>query len=126
MVQSASVSMEQRAADSGDDSMTCKEFEKMIPAFLGKKLDFASLKSFMKHMEACDECREELKIQFLVTEGMQRLEEGDAFDMQNELEARLEEARSRMRFHSVFLYLGAGLETLAAVVLAGIILWLVI
>ncbi len=105
--------------------MTCKEFEKMIPAFIDRKQDFLDLKKFIGHMDTCSECREELVIQFLVTEGMQRLEEGDAFDLQNELESRLEEARSRMKFHSVFLYLGAGLETLAVVLIAGAVLWLI-
>ena len=31
-------------------------------------------------MQECPGCKEELVIQFLVTEGMQRLEDGDAFD----------------------------------------------
>ncbi len=106
--------------------MTCKEFEKMIPDFIGRKLDFHALKQFMGHMETCSDCHEELVIQFLVEEGMQRLEVGDVFDLQNELDIRLEEARRHMKFHSVFLYLGAGLETLAAVLIAGIVLWLIL
>ena len=35
-------------------------------------------------MQECPGCKEELVIQFLVTEGMQRLEDGDAFDLQRE------------------------------------------
>lgn len=106
--------------------MTCKEFEKMIPDFLERKLDFLTLKAFSEHMEACEACHEELTIQFLVTEGMQRLEEGDAFDMQAELEERLEEARSHMKFHSTFLYVGAAIETLAIALIAVFIIWMLL
>lgn len=106
--------------------MTCKEFEKLIPDFLDRKLDFLTLKEFSEHMETCKECYEELVIQFLVTEGMQHLEEGDAFDMQAELDERLEEARSRMKFHSTFLYIGAAFETIVIALIAAFIIWLLL
>ena len=67
-------------------SMNCKEFEKNIPEFIAGKLDFLTLQEFGEHMQECPGCKEELVIQFLVTEGMQRLEDGDAFDLQRELE----------------------------------------
>ncbi len=104
--------------------MTCKEFEKIIPDFLNRKLDFLTLKKFSEHMESCEECREELTIQFLVTEGMQRLEEGDAFDMQAELDGRLEEAERYTKFHSTFLYVGAALEILALGLIVAFIIWI--
>lgn len=106
--------------------MTCKEFEKLIPAFLEERMDFLTLKNFNAHMSECSECYEELEIQFLVTKGMQRLEDGDAFDLQNELEEKLEDARNRIKFHSLFLYLGAGLETIAIAVIIGFAIWMLI
>jgi len=93
--------------------MDCKEFEKLIPDFLGRKLDFLTMERFAKHMEECPGCSEELEIQFLVAEGMLRLEEGDAFDLQTELETQLEEARRKVKFHNGFLKLGIFLEILA-------------
>lgn len=106
--------------------MTCKEFERKIPDFIGGKLDFLTLRQFGEHMEQCPECREELEIQFLVTEGMQRLEEGDSFDLQGELSSRLEEARGRVKFHSAFLYIGAVLELLVIAALIGVIVWVLV
>lgn len=106
--------------------MTCKEFEKLIPAFLERKLDFLTLRQFVGHMETCADCHEELVIQFLVTEGMQRLEEGDAFDLQSELEERMEEAKSRVKFHSLFLYVGAGLKTLVIALIVGYLVWMLL
>ena len=49
--------------------MTCKETEKMIPLFLKDELETEELREFMEHIESCEDCKEELTIQFLVTEG---------------------------------------------------------
>ena len=106
--------------------MDCKEFEKLIPFFINRKMDFRVLKRFDEHMEQCPDCKEELVIQFLVTEGMQRLEEGDAFDLQSELEEQLTEARRRVRFHYRFLKIGEILEILLVILIAVTIVWILI
>ncbi len=106
--------------------MDCKEFEKRIPDFIGRKLDYPALKRFSEHMEQCANCKEELVIQFLVAEGIQRLEDGNAFDLQSELEQRLTEARRRLQFHGRLLHFGVALEILAAAMLIGIVLWVLL
>ena len=109
-----------------NESMECKEFEKLIPGFITKKLDYPTLKRFYEHVQQCGECREELDIQFLVQEGMQRLEEGNAFYLQAELGQRMEEAGKSIRFHSAFLYLGILMEIVAVGLLAGIVIWILL
>ena len=104
--------------------MDCKDFEKMIPAFLNKELDFITLKQFQEHREKCRLCREELEIQFLVAEGIQHLEEGDSFDMQKELTHQLQEADRKVRFHTRFINGGERLELLVCVLLAALIIWI--
>ncbi len=106
--------------------MDCKEFEKGISGFIARKLDYPTLKGFNEHMEKCENCREELMIQFFVTEGIQRLEDGGTFDLQAELDQRLNEARHKLRFNSRILRVGIALEILAAVMLAGIVIWAVV
>ncbi|MCM1091309.1 MAG: zf-HC2 domain-containing protein [Butyrivibrio sp.] len=106
--------------------MTCKEFEKLIPDFLERRMNYLTLKKFIEHMETCEECHEELKIQFLVTGVVQHLEEGDAFDLQSELEQRLEDARKKVKLRTVFLYLSAGLETLAIALIVSFVIWALI
>ena len=96
--------------------MDCKEFERLIPDFIGNKLDYPSLKRFNRHMEHCTECQE----------GIQRLEDGGAFDLQKELDQRLDEARRRLRLHDGFMRMGAVLEIIAVCLLAGIILWILL
>ena len=108
------------------ENMDCKEFEKLIPDYLAKKLDYPTLKRFYQHMENCRNCREELDIQFLVSEGMHRLEEGNAFDLQTELEQRLEETKKSMRIHSVFLHLGIVMEIVALGMIAAIVVWILL
>ena len=95
--------------------MTCKETEKLIPAFLQDELDTEELREFMEHIEECGECREELTIQFLVTEGMARLEEGNVFDLQNELRYCMEEAGRVLKRRESMQWLLYGLEGLVAV-----------
>ena len=51
----------------------------------------------MEHIENCDECKEELSIQFLVSEGMSRLENGNVFDLKSELDDKMNVAGQRLQ-----------------------------
>lgn len=77
--------------------MTCKEVEKWIPLFLKDDLDTDDLREFVEHIDKCEECSEELSIQFLVQEGMARLEAGNVFDLQNELKHRMDVAQHTLK-----------------------------
>jgi len=108
------------------DNMDCKECERLIPDFITQKLDYPTLKCFSEHIDKCADCKEELVIQFLVAEGIQRLEDGNAFDLQAELDARLEDTKRKIRFHNSFLYLGFAMEIAAVCLLAGIMIWVLL
>lgn len=108
------------------ENMDCKEFEKRIPEFIARKMDYPTLKNFNAHMGKCADCKEELEIQFLVTEGMQRLEDGNAFDLQSELGERMAETEHKIKFHNGFLYLGFTLEAIAVCLLLGIVIWILL
>lgn len=99
--------------------MNCKEFEKKIPDFIANRLEYKELKAFISHVEECEECKEELTIQFLVAEGMVRLVEGDAFDLKKELDIRMEKVSKGIRRHNAMIYMGVtcGLLALGAVAL---------
>ncbi len=77
--------------------MTCKEAEKMIPLFLEDDLDTDDLREFMEHIDQCEECKEELSIQFLVSEGLLRLEAGNVFDLKSELKFWMEASENALR-----------------------------
>lgn len=99
--------------------MDCKEAEKNIPSFLQDELGGVDLEEFMEHVENCPECEEELTIQLLVTEGLERLETGNNFNLQDALLMKLEGAEHRIRVHRALLYT---LFCLEAAVAAAIII----
>ncbi len=74
----------------------------MIPSFIGDEISYEELERFMKHIEECESCREELSIQFLVEVGLNSLEAGDTFDLQQELNIALEEAEKRVQVYRFF------------------------
>lgn len=107
--------------------MTCKETEKLIPPFLQDDLDTEDLREFMEHIDQCDDCREELTIQFLVTEGMVRLEAGNVFDLQSELKYRMDEAEHMLKVRESmqwFLYALEGLVGVAVITLIALLIFL--
>ena len=100
--------------------MTCKDAEKMIPLFLEDGLDTDDLRKFMEHVDKCEGCKEELTSQFLVSEGMARLESGNVFDLQNELKYCMEEAGHTLKLRESMhwlLYAIQGLIVIAAITL---------
>lgn len=102
--------------------MDCKEFERLISDFINKKMDYAMTKRFVCHLKNCPNCKEELNIQFLVDEGLVRLEEGSAFDLQKEMRDLLVEAKRKVRFHERFLFWGKFGEVIVIVgVLAAVV-----
>ena len=104
--------------------MTCKEIEKIIPSFLNDDLDTDDLREFMDHIVNCEECMEELSIQFLVLEGMARLDSGNVFDLQNELKHRMEEAQHILKLREGLqwiLYAMEGLVLVEAITLVALL-----
>lgn len=105
--------------------MNCKETEKMIPVFLRDDLDNRALERFIDHIKGCPECTEELSIQFLVSEGLERLETGNNFNLQNALEGRIRAAEHEIKVHKGLKYTLICLETAVAVaiVIAAVIVF---
>lgn len=104
--------------------MTCKDAEKMIPLFLEDDLETDDLRKFMEHIDQCEECKEELTIQFLVSEGMARLESGNVFDLQNELRYCIEDAGHALKLRESMywlLYVIQGLIVIAVITLIALL-----
>lgn len=77
--------------------MDCKEFMHVIPNFLNREMDYSQLKEFCLHANQCENCKEELTIQFLVSEGISHLEAGDAFDLNKELSNRMTNSNQALK-----------------------------
>lgn len=103
--------------------MNCKEAEKKIPSFLNDELDGYDLAEFVEHIEECPECKEELSIQFLVAEGLEQLEQGNNFNLQEALVETLDNADDRIRVNRILRHILFWLElaVAAAIVVAVVI-----
>ena len=77
--------------------MDCKETQHCIHSFLKDELDDGTAQKFVEHIRSCNDCMEELTIEYLLSEGMSRLENADDIDVQKELEDRLNRQMARVR-----------------------------
>ena len=99
--------------------MDCKQAEKLIPDFIKGEMDTRTAKQFLEHVDKCPSCKEELSIQFLVTVGMERLEDGEAFNLNDELSARLQTAEIHIKIRQM---LQRGLYYFEAIAILTVIL----
>ena len=77
--------------------LNCKQTEKLINQFIGNNMENQIKWQFLDHVESCPSCKEELSIQFLVTKGMERLENGDTFDLNRELRTKINTERHHLQ-----------------------------
>ncbi len=93
--------------------MNCKETQRCIRPFLKDELDGHTAQNFVKHVQTCSECMEELTIEYLLLEGISRLENAEDFDLQSELDERLEYVMYRKK---IYKQIKAGLFLVASLV----------
>jgi hypothetical protein len=77
--------------------MDCKETQRNIPLFLKDELDMDLAYEFVKHVRACNECMDELNIEYLLFEGINMLENAETIDVAKELENKLNRVVNRVR-----------------------------
>lgn len=71
----------------------CTMYKEWMVPFLNKELKEKRTIRLLKHLDTCNECREELKIQYLVREGLSRLESGRNFDLNKDFKMMLTSER---------------------------------
>lgn len=81
--------------------MDCRDFQSLIPLFLESKINKKQIHGFFEHMDCCEECKEELRIQYLISEGMVRLEAGKGFDLNKELDNKIEETKKAIKSRAI-------------------------
>ena len=54
--------------------MTCREAERLVMPYINGELTDAELAEFLKHIDTCEDCREELEIYFTVDVGIRHLQ----------------------------------------------------
>lgn len=85
------------------EKLQCADYEKQIKAFINKELDYKDTLGFVEHISSCEQCKEEFSIEFLVVNGLKKLDSAEAFDLQRELdelvESSVEWANDRKRIY---------------------------
>lgn len=82
--------------------MNCYECKKKIKDFLDDSLNSKNTIEFVNHVRSCKECMEELSIEYLVSEGLKRLDTATSFNLDNELSDKLNEALAKAKFNRYF------------------------
>jgi hypothetical protein len=78
----------------------CKDIIRLIPRYQAEALSTKELKAFLAHIDRCEECQEELAIHYLINEGIIRLEDGDAFDLPQIMDAHKARATAQLKRRS--------------------------
>lgn len=79
------------------ETTDCRSYRKNYGPFLNGKLEGRDRRLLLKHVEECAKCREELRIQYLLQEGMFRLEHGGTFDINSDFERMLVEMQKESK-----------------------------
>lgn len=98
--------------------MDCRKAQKQYIEFINDKLDIWDLAKFLKHMENCEDCREEYDIYYMMIEGMRFLE--------NEQKEKMPDSLQKLQYAKEYLikYRIYKIEkwVIFALVLAGVVL----
>lgn len=78
--------------------MDCRGYRPYMWPYLRNELGEKKISDLIDHVDSCQECRNELKMQFLISEGFRRLEEGSSnYNLLNDFDVRLDESRMRCK-----------------------------
>jgi hypothetical protein len=95
--------------------MDCKTARAQIKDYVEGRLELGSIRSFLNHVNNCEDCMFELQTGYLVYEGIKRMDRGDYFDFEKGFEARMKKSRnfvvlaSRAKFGLILLVFLASL-----------------
>ena len=90
---------------SKNNELKCKDYEKMINEYIGDLLNEDEVIDFLSHIESCPSCKEELTIQFMVTQGLNKLEENGTFDLNKELSEKINSSKRAIKLRNMIICL---------------------
>jgi hypothetical protein len=105
--------------------INCRDFNKQIPLYQEEALSTKELKAFIAHISGCAECQEELAIRYLINDGLMRLEDGEAYDLQQIMDTHKVRAMNQLKKRRTLQRLVYGFQALLVIALI-IVLYLTI
>ena len=82
--------------------MDCQETCNNIPLFIEDKLTGDELSTFLLHVKSCKSCYEEMETGYLLREALSRLEQGESFNIHEELLKKLRIYEKLSGLHNAF------------------------
>ncbi|MCR5108441.1 MAG: zf-HC2 domain-containing protein [Lachnospiraceae bacterium] len=80
----------------------CKHMDRYIPLFLEDKLTGDELELFLRHIDSCSYCYDEMETSYLVKEAIIRLDEEEgSYDLYSELNKKIEAMRKCCYVHEI-------------------------
>lgn len=78
--------------------MNCLTAQSLIIKYVNDELSGIELESFLNHIDECDDCFEELKIYYILSKGMQQLDDDMVinYNFHQQFEESLDEARHQI------------------------------
>ena len=98
--------------------MKCQEAEQLIQNFINDDLTGEPLANFVRHIDSCHSCYEEMETSYLLKEALSRLENGETFDLHGELTNKLTSMRECLDVHRILTIVRRTISILAAIALA--------
>ncbi|MCR4923669.1 MAG: zf-HC2 domain-containing protein [Lachnospiraceae bacterium] len=106
--------------------MNCSEMDKYIPLFIDDKLAGDELGEFLKHIDECSSCLEEMETSFLVKEAIVRLENGGSFDLYSELVDKIKVMKQCYSMHVTVDMIRRSILVLASLSILSLLVWMAI
>lgn len=76
--------------------MDCKGYRSLMWPYLKDEIDDKTIDKLLTHVDECKACKEELKMLFMVSEGVRRLENDNAgYNLMDDFESRLNASKNR-------------------------------
>lgn len=104
----------------------CKKIEKRIPLYLSDKLSVYETLAFLNHIKECPSCKEELTIQYMVSEGLNKAEEENNYDLYKGLDLKINESYKKIKNHDLTYLLVSFLTCMAVCLFVAAILLIVL
>ena len=82
--------------------MNCLEAQGLVMKYINNELSGPQLENFLKHIDRCPDCREDLEIYYILTTGMNQLDNDyvDTYNFYEAFEKQLDRSRKNLDISS--------------------------
>lgn len=108
--------------------MDCRTAESMVNRYINRTLTGKELENFLKHIEQCSSCYDELETYYIVHEATKQLdeEEDSAFDIKGLLKEDIRKARTEIMRNKISNRIAYVLSGSAILVFLGYLLYVIL